>query len=120
MALPGSPGERDEICSSGVEGGRRRAIGVVADPLINHPSDRADGATLGRQRRTRRPGLPEIMVSGLLAGGGAGAAVGESGSRHRSFTAKIAMNAKNIAEDVAKVTHPVISSQWKKGRQPGE
>ncbi len=30
MALPGSPGERDEVSCSGAEGGRRRAIGVVA------------------------------------------------------------------------------------------
>ncbi len=32
---PGSPGERDAVCSPGYEGGRRRAIGVVAALSIN-------------------------------------------------------------------------------------
>ncbi len=35
MALPGSPGRRDPVCSPGYEAGRRRAIGVVAALSIN-------------------------------------------------------------------------------------
>ncbi len=58
---PGSPGERDAVCCSGYEEGRRRAIGVVA--ASQSPThDHADGATLGRRdakasRRPRRPGM---------------------------------------------------------------
>jgi hypothetical protein len=48
--LPGSPGNEE---------GRRRTIGVVAALPILPPSDHADGATLGRRKRTRRPGLKE-------------------------------------------------------------
>ncbi|TFG37366.1 MAG: aminotransferase class III-fold pyridoxal phosphate-dependent enzyme, partial [Candidatus Aminicenantes bacterium] len=55
--IPGSPGRRDESTSPGNETGRRRAIGVVAALSIHHPSDHADGATLGRHRRPRRPGM---------------------------------------------------------------
>ena len=45
---PGSPGERDAVCSSGYEAGRRRAIGVVA----------AVSSTHARPRRWRDAGPP--------------------------------------------------------------
>ncbi len=38
MALPGSPGRRDEVCCPGNEAGRRRAIGVVAALSIYPPA----------------------------------------------------------------------------------
>ncbi len=63
LALPGSPGRRDAETYSGNEAGRRRAIGVVADPRIHHPSDHADGTTLGRRRRPRRPGMRKTAAA---------------------------------------------------------
>ena len=51
--------ERAAVTASpGAEGGRRRAVsGVTVFPVSL--DDHADGATLGRRRRTRRPGLKE-------------------------------------------------------------
>ncbi len=58
--IPGSLGERDAVCCSGYEAGRRRAIGVVAALQSSTYATHADGATLGRwdakaSQRPRRP-----------------------------------------------------------------
>ncbi len=73
--LPGSPGERDAVCSPGYEAGHRRAIGVVAALSSTHERTRrwCDAGPPGRQssRRTRRPVLR--ACSGTTAATGTGA-----------------------------------------------
>ncbi len=50
MALPGSPGELDAVCSPGYEAGRRRTIGVVAALPASHARPRrwCDAGAPGR------------------------------------------------------------------------
>jgi len=71
---------RDESISPGAEGGRRRPIGVVAALPIHHPSDRADGATLGRRRRIRRPGMRDTSATATATGSATAIRFGGRGS----------------------------------------
>ena len=64
--IPGNPRGRAFRCGCpGSKGGRRRPISVVAALPRRPPRDHADRATLGRRRRTRRPGLREDTIDSL-------------------------------------------------------
>jgi len=60
---PRSAGERVRPSSQSEDGSDRSRArvgrGARSALAINHPSDHADGTTLGRRRRTRRPGIRE-------------------------------------------------------------
>ncbi len=80
MALPGSPGERDPVCCSGNEGGRRRAIGVVA-ALPRFPR-----ATTPMGRRWAAEGGPEGRCRGHGNGNGRGCEACLDAGRLRTHT----------------------------------
>ena len=68
--IPGSPGERDEVCSPGYEAGRRRAIGVVAALAIN--------------QRTTAPMVRRGAAKGATRKAGVEAAAGFSDRGYRT------------------------------------
>ncbi len=92
--IPGSPGRRASAWLSRQRGRPPACHRRGRSPSIHHPSDRADGTTLGHRRRPRRPEPPETgtgavaaaaTASGPEAGTAAATASGNQPGRRRAI-----------------------------------